>query len=184
VCACKADLLEYANELAAFKRMDPFDCLVGLNWQTLMTQKMQSNLFAYEMQAVVDPRYVEANVLIANLQQTCAVRATMMEYVPSLLTSSSTLYLVKANDDSSHASELPDPSAFVSKCRIMIPKEHLAVMGWPIFAEKPHNLQDALPYLSSREMCHLAGNGFCLPKIGKYVFWMLACTNRINLASD
>jgi hypothetical protein len=145
---------------------------------------MQSNLFAYEMQAVVDPRYVEAKVLIANLQQTCAVRATMMEYVPSLLTSSSTLYLVKANDDSSHASELPDPSAFVSKCRIMIPKEHLAVMGWPIFAEKPHNLQEALPYLSSREMCHLAGNGFCLPKIGKYVFWMLACTNRINLASD
>ena len=112
--------------------------------------------------------FTDEPVLVANLHQNPKSHRCLMPHMPTLMTATSSIYLIKSTG------KLP---------RFLIPLEHLAVMGHPVFEGSKSLLREVLPTLSGPEMKHLAGNGFIVPKAGTFLIWFLACTSPMK-ASD
>jgi hypothetical protein len=94
-----------------------------------------------------------------------------MKYVPTLLTSTSKVFLLRA-------------SVIGKYSRLMTPNERLAVMGHPIYSKDPYAslLRKLLDddAIKGTEKERLAGNAFCVGKIGAMIFWFLSCVEPVE----
>jgi hypothetical protein len=169
------EILAFANAHAEKHGLEMFTNVSQVDWTSFMTPKMVENLMLYELEARGALRYGSARVLVANLQQNCGTRGSMMEYMPTLLPSSSSPFLLRTV-----LRGWPSPPG---THRFLTPRERLAVMGWPVYTGRTHILEDVLGLLSDNEICRLAGNGFCIPKVGKYLFCFFACVEPLEVMS-
>ena len=106
------------------------------------------------------PKHIQADTLVCNVTQSMK-RKSLMTIVPTILTHSSELVLLKS----------PFPRMGQ---RPMTPTEKLAVMGHRCYEPEESLIAQCLDGLSVAEKCSLAGNGWVASKIGAGIFWFLA----------
>ena len=124
---------------------------------------------AYEFEACVHERFTDEPVLVANLHQNPKSHRCLMPHMPTLMTATSSIDPLKSTG------KLP---------RFLIPLEHLAVMGHPVFEGGKSLLSEVLPTLRGAEMKHLAGNGFIVSRVGTVLIWFLACTSPMKVGDE
>jgi hypothetical protein len=176
------DVRNFANFLAKKRKLEKLDPNEPIDWSKLLTVTECMNLESYQRIARDTP---DKPVLVANLSQKPHMMFSMMPEVPRLMTHSSLLYLVKSpgslssEDDLDSAAELVAAAA-AKPLSCMTPKESLAVMGWPVFADPQRCvITNALEKLCPGDIQMLAGNAFHVSVVGCLVLTCIFCTSEI-----
>ena len=139
------------------------------DWDACMPGAKQIRRRIFEEEASKSERFRDAPVLIANLSQNPVKRPSMMEDIPTLMVSTSALYLLKCKDAQADTGKPP-------KQRLMIGDEALAVMGWPMWT--PEACAISKVQLSDKLKARLAGNGMHIGVVGVLVLWFLCFTEQ------